>query len=78
MIETSFSQLTEKLNLNKVKSKSMIGFTTRTSIKVLDHNISFLINKLINGKLNIMAKIYKCRFLSGIVRKIFYLENGFN
>ena len=41
-IETSFSQLTEQLNLNKVKSKSMLGFITRTSIKVLAHNISFL------------------------------------
>ena len=37
-IETSFSQLTEQLNLNKVKSKSMLGFITRTSIKVLAHN----------------------------------------
>ena len=45
-IETSFSQLAEHLNLNKVKSKSMLGFMTRTSIKVLAHNISFLINKL--------------------------------
>ena len=42
-IETSFYQLTEQLNLNKVKSKSMLGFITRTSIKVLAHNISFLI-----------------------------------
>ena len=32
MIETSFSQLAEQLNLNKVKSKSMLGFITRTSI----------------------------------------------
>ena len=55
-IETSFSQLTEQLNLNKVKSKSMLGFMTRTSIKVLAHNISFLINKLI-GNYDSIAKI---------------------
>ena len=48
-IETSFSQLTEQLNLNKVKSKSMLGFITRTSIKVLAHNILFMINKLMEN-----------------------------
>ena len=48
-IETSFSQLTEQLNLNKVKSKSLLGFITRVSIKVLGHNISFLINKLMRN-----------------------------
>ena len=48
-IETSFSQLAEQLNLNKVKNKSMLGFITRTSIKVLAHNISFLINKLMGN-----------------------------
>ena len=49
-IETSFSQLAEQLNLNKVKSKSMLGFITRISIKVLAHNISFLINKLMENE----------------------------
>ena len=60
-IETSFSQLTEQLNLNKVKSKSMLGFITRTSIKVLAHNISFLINKLM-GKNDSLAKIKELVF----------------
>ena len=60
-IETSFSQLTEQLNLNKVKSKSMLGFITRTSIKVLTHNISFLINKLM-GKNDSLAKIKELVF----------------
>ena len=60
-IETSFSQLTEQLNLNKVKSKSMIGFITRTSIKVLAHNISFLINKLMKND-DSMAKIKRLVF----------------
>ena len=60
-IETSFSQLTEQLNLNKVKSKSMLGFMTRTSIKVLAHNISFLINKLMKND-DSMAKIKRLVF----------------
>ena len=60
-IETSFSQLAEHLNLNKVKSKSMLGFITRTSIKVLAHNISFLINKLMGNDESI-AKIKRLAF----------------
>ena len=60
-IETSFSQLTEQLNLNKVKSKSMLGFMTITSIKVLAHNISFLINKLMRND-DSMAKIKRLVF----------------
>ena len=60
-IETSFSQITEQLNLNKVKSKSMLGFITRTSIKVLAHNTSFLINKLM-GNDDYMAKIKRLVF----------------
>lgn len=60
-VETSFSQLTEQLNLNKVKSKSILGFITRTSIKVLAHNISFLINKLV-GNFNSIAKIKRLVF----------------
>ncbi|GAA0706134.1 hypothetical protein GCM10008904_14460 [Paraclostridium ghonii] len=60
-IETSFSQLTEQLNINKVKSKSMLGFITRISIKVLAHNILFLINKLIR-KDDSIAKIKRLLF----------------
>ncbi|MEG0843464.1 MAG: hypothetical protein RSD22_09340 [Romboutsia sp.] len=60
-IETSFSQLTEQLNLNKVKSKSMLGFINRTTIKVLSHNISFLINKLL-GNDDSLAKIKRLVF----------------
>ena len=60
-IETSFSQLTEHLNLNKVKSKSILGFITRIVIKVLGHNISFLINKLMRND-DSMAKIKRLVF----------------
>ena len=60
-IEISFYQLAEQLNLNKVKSKSMLGFITRTSIKVLAHNISFLINKLM-GNEDSISKIKRLVF----------------
>ena len=39
----------------------MLGFMTRTSIKVLAHNISFLINKLM-GNDDYMAKIKRLVF----------------
>ena len=60
-IETSFSQLSEQLNINKVKSKSMSGFITRIRIKVLAHNISFFINKAI-GKDESISKIKELVF----------------
>lgn len=60
-VETSFSQLTEQLNLNKVKSESKLGFITRTSIKVLAHDISFLINKLLEHD-DSLAKIKRLSF----------------
>lgn len=60
-IETSFSQLAEQLNLNKVKSKSMLRLITRTPIKVLAHNISFLINKLM-GNEDSISKIKRLVF----------------
>ena len=66
-IETSFSQLTEQLNLNKVKSKSILGFVTRTSIKVLAHNISFLINKYIYLLIRVRYFYYYIIFLNLLV-----------
>ena len=39
----------------------MLGFITRTSIKVLAHNISFLINKLMKND-DSMAKIKRLVF----------------
>ena len=39
----------------------MLGFITRTSIKVLSHNISFLINKLME-KNDSLAKIKELVF----------------
>ena len=69
-IEISFYQLAEQLNLNKVKSKSMLGFITRTSIKVLAHNISFLINKLM-GNEDSISKIKRLVFVIFIQILIF-------
>ena len=39
----------------------MLGFITRTSIKILAHNISFLINKLM-GNDNSLSKIKRLVF----------------
>ena len=60
-IETSFSQLSEQLNINKVKSKSILGFITIIRIKVLAHNISFFINKVM-GKDESLSKIKELVF----------------
>lgn len=60
-VETSFSQLSEQLNINKVKSNSLSGFFTRTRIKILSHNISYFINKLM-GKEHSIAKIKELVF----------------
>lgn len=61
IIEASFSQLTNQLNLNKVQSKLILGFITKTSIKVLAINVSFLINKLI-GNYYFIPKIKRLVF----------------
>lgn len=44
-IETSFSQLTEQLGVNKVLTRSLWGFFTRIRTKILAHNICYFINK---------------------------------
>ena len=43
-IEISFSQLTEQLNLNKVKAKSLWCLITRLRTKILGHNIWIMIS----------------------------------
>lgn len=59
--KTIFSQLSEQLNINRVKSKSFWGFITRIKMKILSHNISFFINKLL-GKDEDIAKIKALAF----------------
>ena len=48
-IETSFSQLTEQLNIETVKAKSLWGLITRINTKILAFNLCFYINKLIDN-----------------------------
>lgn len=49
-IETSFSQLADQFNLNKVIAKSKWGLMLRITLKILAHNISFIINHILGNK----------------------------
>lgn len=49
-IETTFSQLAEQFNINKVKAKSKWGLMLRITIKILAHNVSFIINNILGNK----------------------------
>lgn len=49
-IETSFSQLSEQFNINRVLAKSKWGLMLRITLKVLAHNISFIINNILGNK----------------------------
>ena len=49
-IETSFSQLAEQFNVNKVLAKSKWGLMLRITLKILAHNISFIINNILGNK----------------------------
>jgi hypothetical protein len=48
-VETSASQLTEQLNIETVRTKSMWGLLTRIHTKVLAFNLCFYINKLLGN-----------------------------
>ena len=52
-IETSFSQLSEQFKINRVLAKSKLGLMTRIFLKILAHNISFIINIMIGNILHI-------------------------
>jgi len=60
-VETSFSQLSEQLNIQRVLAKSKWGFISRITNKILAHNLCFFINKLLNIKMN-PAKIKQLLF----------------
>jgi IS5 family transposase len=45
-IETAFSQLTEQLNAERVRAKSLRGLCTRIENKILAHNLCMVINKI--------------------------------
>lgn len=52
-IETTFSQLTEQLNINKVLAKSLWGLITRLRTKVLAHNLCYCINRILGKDINL-------------------------
>lgn len=49
-IETTFSQLTEQLNIEGVKAKSFWGLRTRLQTKILAFNLCIFINQLMGKK----------------------------
>lgn len=52
-IETTFSQLTEQLSINKVLAKSLWGLMTRLRTKVLTHNLCYFINRVLGKDINL-------------------------
>ena len=60
-IETSFSQLVEQFNINRVLAKSKLGLMIRIALKVLAHNLSFILNIIIGNTIN-MAQIKQLIF----------------
>ena len=52
-IETTFSQLAEQLNVNKVLAKSLWGLVTRIRSKILAHNLCYLMNVLLGKTINL-------------------------
>jgi len=52
-VETSFSQLSEQFNINRVLAKSKWGLMIRIVLKILAHNLSFMINIIIGNIINV-------------------------
>ncbi|MDK2801175.1 MAG: hypothetical protein PWQ70_2794 [Clostridiales bacterium] len=52
-IETSASQLTQQLNIEKVMAKSYWGLVTRIKTKLLAYNLCYYINKLLGHDINV-------------------------
>lgn len=59
-VETSFSQLVEQFNINKVLAKSKWGLMLRITLKILAHNILFIINNILKN--NKVAQIKQLVF----------------
>lgn len=60
-IETSGSQLSSQINLQRVLAKSLWGLITRIKTKILAHSICYYINKLLGREVDI-AKIKELVF----------------
>ncbi len=52
-IETTFSQLSGQLNINKVLTKSLLGLISRLRTKILAHNICYSINQMLGNNVNL-------------------------
>ena len=60
-IETSFSQLAEQFNINRVLAKSKWGLMLRITLKILSHNLAYILNIITGNSLN-MAQIKQLIF----------------
>jgi len=60
-IETSFSQLAEQFNINRVLAKSKWGLMLRITLKILAHNLSYILNIITGNSVN-MAQIKQLIF----------------
>ena len=60
-VETSFSQLAEQFNINRVLAKTKWGLMLRITLKILAHNLSFVLN-IITGNIIHVAQIKQLIF----------------
>ena len=52
-VETSFSQLAEQFNINRVLAKSKWGLMLRITLKILAHNLSFVLNTITGNTIHV-------------------------
>ena len=52
-VETSFSQLAEQFNINRVLAKTKCGLMLRITLKILAHNLSFVLNTITGNTIHV-------------------------
>lgn len=52
-VESSFSQLAEQFNINRVLAKTKWGLMLRITLKILAHNLSFVLNTITGNIINV-------------------------
>ncbi|NRT35268.1 hypothetical protein BJV38_002146 [Clostridium beijerinckii] len=52
-VETSFSQLAGQFNITRVLAKSKWGLMLRITLKILTHNLSFVLNTITGNTIHI-------------------------
>lgn len=52
-VETSFSQLAEQFNINRVLAKTKWGLMLRITLKILAHNLSFVLNTITGNTIHV-------------------------